>query len=184
MWSKNVGPCVLDYTGAELGETVGGVVLNFSQLTFKSVADKTGSTARGKHVTGEECSVTASLTEVTKEILQKVITGSSLSTGPTKKRLTVKTNVGKDLVEDAGMLILKPIIERVASTDTDDWIYLPKASVAPEFDVPLTIDGQRAWKVVFEGHPLLADDVASGGSPGPGAGFVEGDIWAMSEDAA
>ena len=161
MFSKNMGPCVLVFDDTELGETYGGTNFLFGMSTAKSMADKTGETARSKIVTGVSCTVTTTLTEPTLLQLSKVVYGSEYALIDTA-RLQLQAPVGYDLVENAKILILKPIIESIASADEEDWIYIPKASVVPNFDVPYMLDSQKVWAVEFEGHPVTAADIASG----------------------
>ena len=175
MFSSNIGPCVLEYDGTEIGETYGGANFKYTMSAAESKTDKTGETARQRIVTGSECSVTVPLTEATLDQLAVVVPGSDLTAGPTNKALHLQSTVGMDLVDNAHTLILKPIVEGVASTDEEDWTYIPKASVIPIFDVPFKLSDQKVWNVEFMGHPVLAEDVATGGDLYD-TDYVEGDV--------
>jgi len=182
MFSKNLGPVVLDYDGTVLGETKGGTNFKYTMSSVKSTADKTGEMARAKVISGVECTVTVGLTEPTLEQLLAVCPGASLSAGPTSKGLSLQSPIGTDVVESAAILILKPIVDGIASVTAADWIYIPKASVLPVFDVPHKIEEQKVWNVEFEGHPVLAADLATGGALF-GEAYVEGDVALLGVDA-
>jgi len=182
MFSKNLGPVVLDYGGTELGEVKGEANFKYVLTTVKSTVDKTGEMARAKVISGVECTVTAAISEATLEQLLAVCPGASLSSGTATKALSLQTPIGTDLVESAAILILKPIVDGIASVVAADWIYIPKASVLPVFDVPHKIEEQKVWNVEFEGHPVLAADVATGGALF-GEAYVEGDVAVLGVDA-
>lgn len=162
MFQDNIGPCKLVYGGADLGETHGDVMLKFSQATAKGTAASTGETARQKVVTGEECTVEADLTEVAAATLVEIVAGAE-QRGSSVKTTAFQTAVGKDLVKTAKTLILKPISEGQVSADNKEWIYIPKASVNPDFNVAFSASNQKVYRVVFEAHPVLAADIATGG---------------------
>ena len=172
-FSKNLGPVDLDYKGTSAGETFGGTQFKVAMNTAKSMIDKQGETARTKTVTGTVVTVETAVTEATLAQLVALYSGAAVS----GTRAHFGNPVGTDLVESAGVLILKPIVNQVVSITEADWIYVPKASVVPNFDVPLILDNQRVWGVIFEGHPVTAVDIATGGDLF-GLDFSEGDLWA------
>lgn len=161
VFSKNVGPVEIVFDGVSLGLTLGGTTLSSRQNIFRSVADATGTTARGKYVTGEEVMVRAAITEATHEQIAKIF-GTTV-TGSTTKAVTFKSQVGKDLLDDVAIMILKPIVEGVVSTTEADWIFIPAATITPAVELPMQIAGQKAWQFEGEGHPVLASHIATGG---------------------
>jgi len=179
MFSENIGPCLLDFGGTELGETLGGVTFSFKESSVVTKTDKTGETSRAKYITGAECKVAGAITEATLAQIAKITGGT-----PSGTELLLKSRVGANLIDDAGVLILKPIVEGVASVTEADWIYVPKATVLPVFEVKhgLTEGDQKAWAFEFEGHPVTAADIASGGSL-YGEGWVENDIARLGLDS-
>ena len=56
------------------------------------------------------------------------------------------------------------IVEGVVSTTASDWIYVPKASPRPVFELPFRLGEQKVWGFEFVAHQVLAADVASGGA--------------------
>lgn len=162
VFSKNVGPVEIVFNGTSLGLTLGGTVLSAKQNIFRPVADVTGTTARGKFVTGEEVMIKAAVTEATHEQIAAIF-GTDVE-GSTTKAVTFKSQVGKDLLADyVGLLILKPIVEGVVSTTEADWITVPAATLVPAVELPMQIAGQKAWAFEGEGHPVLAEHIATGG---------------------
>jgi hypothetical protein len=180
MFGNNIGPCALNYKSVELGETYGGTVLNYTMNAAKTFVDKTGQTARKKIVIGVEANIEVQLTEASLTQLAAIVPGADLSSAA--DRLALQVPVGSDLVGSAGVLILKPIIEGIATTDDSLWIYIPKASCLPQFSVPLKLEEQYVWKIMFEGHPVTADDIASGG-PLYGDGYAVGDVIVLGTEA-
>lgn len=161
VFSRNVGPVEMVHDGDSLGLTLGGAVLSARQDIFRSVADITGNTARGKYVIGEQVTVKAAITEATHEQIAKMLNVSV--EGSTTKAVTMVTKVGLDLLDEVGILIMKPIVGGVVSVVEADWIYVPAASIQPTFEVPFQIAGQKAWGFEAEGHPVTAAMRASGG---------------------
>lgn len=160
-FSVNVGPVEIVLGGDSVGLTLGGAELVAREDVFRAVADATGSTARGKYITGEQVLVRTAITEATHEHLAKIF-GEEVE-GSTTKAVTFKSKVGKDLLEDADLCILKPIVEGVVSTVEADWIYIPVATIVPDTQVPLQIAGQKAWRFEIEGHPVQAKHIATDG---------------------
>lgn len=155
--TRNIGPCEVEYDGVVIGLTEGGVTLNTKYDTHETTADITGTTARRKIVTGVKVNVEANLTEVTVTQLAKIIPGSTL----TEDIFIIQNCVGTDLVTNAKVLILKPLVgsgnEGIDSdgavSDDTEWVTVPLASVTPDLAVPFALDKQRIYKVTFEGHP-------------------------------
>lgn len=161
VFSRNVGPVEIVHDGVSLGLTQGGGVLSARQDIFRSVADITGQTARGKYVIGEQVTFKAAITEATHEQLAKML--NVAVEGSTTKAVTMVTKVGLDLLDDVAILILKPIVAGVVSVTEADWITIPAASIQPMFEVPFQIAGQKVWGFEAEGHPVTAAMRATGG---------------------
>lgn len=165
----------LEFGGTSLGEILGGVKLKYSRSTFKGKADSTGETARSETITGASVSVSCALTYADLEAIGAVSFGT-LNSGET--RLALSHEVGRNLLEDADELIIKPIVDGVADTDDEHWIYIPKAVPVIDFDTTFKLGEQVAWAVTFEGHPVLADDIASGGYLN-GKGYAAGELLVL-----
>jgi len=156
--NHNIGPATLVFDGVALGETYGGLVVSYRETTAKAMTDKTGETPREEVVTGQEGRITGALTEATLAQIAKLTGGTVDGTG-----LEILNRIGKNLVADAAILIIKPIVEGVVSTTDTDWVYVPKASPRPVFELPFRLAEQKVWGFEFVAHPVLAADIASGG---------------------
>ena len=162
MFSKPVGPCEIWWKGSKVGDSYGDIILAFTVSVFESKLAKTGETARGKYITGEEIKVTGEFGEVELSTLASIC-GGTVSEGATTDEVVINSQVGKNLLDDAGELILKPIIEQVTSTTASDWIYIPKATLVPNLSVAHGIATDKQWGFEFQGHPVVAADLATGG---------------------
>lgn len=159
-WTTDIGPCVIDYGGVELGETVGGCQFSFKESAIVTRIDKTGTLGRSKYINGLECKVTGAIGEATLAQLAAITGGT-----PTGTELVLQARVGTNLRDSAETAILKPIIAGVASTDNDEFIYIPVATIMAAFDVPHRLEegAEKVWGFEIEGHPVTADDIASSG---------------------
>lgn len=160
-FSKNVGPCEITFNSVSLGLTLGGTKLTAEQSVFKPVADITGTNARGKVITGESVMVAAAITEITYAQMAAII-GTTVA-GSTTQAVTMKSQVGRDLLDSVALMILKPIVNGVASAIAADWIYIPAATVMAKFNVDQNLTTQRGWAFEGEGHPVIAEHIATGG---------------------
>jgi len=160
-FSKNVGPVEIIFDGVSLGLTLGGTQLTAEQAVFKPVADITGTNARGKFITGESVMVNAAITEATHAQIAKIL-GVEVE-GSTTEAVTMVSRVGRDLLDDVALMILKPIVAGVISTIAADWIYVPAATIMARFNVDSNLTTQKAWAFEGEGHPVLAEHIANGG---------------------
>jgi hypothetical protein len=148
--SMNIGPCEVTFGNVVLGDTKGGATFNYKMSTADTVADRTGTTARQRIITGVDCNVECDLTEMTVAQLKAIIPASE----DNDDGLEIYNNVGVDLVASAEKLLLKPIVAGVVSTDQDEWVCLPKASCTATLGVSFKLDEQRVYKVTFTAHPF------------------------------
>ena len=156
-----IGPCQVVFNGTSLGHTLGGVKVMVRQNVARGTADATGDTTRQKVISGEEVKVNTALTETTMATLKSIIAGST-EDGDVQSALSMLTQVGRDLVTDAKMVILKPLQGETA-VDDKDWIYVPKASITLNAEVNHHPTEKKVVGIEIEGHPVLAADLASGG---------------------
>lgn len=180
--STDIGPCEV-WAGTSVAaavkafDTKGGLNLTFVEEYVKSTMDKTGNWARRKVVTGGESKATGAAGEATIAQLA-TLSGQAADAGGT--RLALKARAGTDLRASAKVYIYKPIIDGVVSTDDADWFYHPAGTMEVNWDVPFNVDGQRVYGFVIEGHPVTADEIASGGRLA-GEGFAEKDVLVLGD---
>lgn len=172
-WTQVIGPVVIDFGGVELGNSVGGSTFTFKESAVTTKIDATGTLARSKYINGAECKVTGAIGEATLAQIA-AITGGTVD----GDELTLKARVGTNLMDSAETCILKPIIAGVASTNNNEWIYIPKATIMPLFEVQHNLaDGaDKVFGYEIEGHPVTADDIASSGD-------LFGDGWSVNDVA-
>jgi len=180
--STPIGPCEIwagttQALAAKICDTVGGAELTYTEEYATSKMDKTGNRARAKVVIGGECKVTGAAGEATIAQLAS-LTGQSADTGDTRLGLGART--GTNLRDDAQVVILKPIIEGVVSVTDADWFVIPAATFEVNWAISFTVDGQRSYGFIIEGHPVTADEVATGGRI-VDEGFVENQILVLGD---
>jgi hypothetical protein len=152
---RDLGPCLVLYNNVDLGATLGGVKFKYTEESKPVNEDQKGVTNVDEIKVGASvCEVEVPLTRSTLAKLAQVIGGSSYSI----YRIRVNNQVGVSMYDNAEALILKPIVDNVASSDSKDWLNIPKAYPKVDFDITFDNAGQRIYKVMFKGFP----DVSSG----------------------
>jgi hypothetical protein len=153
---RDLGPCSVTFDSVDLGSTKGGVKFKFTEDSKPVNEDQKGVTNVDEIKVGvSACEVEVPLTRSTLAQLAKVIGGATQN--PTTK-LSVSNEVGVSMYEGAALLILKPIVNGVASTNTADWLNIPKAYPKVDFEITFDNEGQRVYKTTFKGFP----DASSG----------------------
>lgn len=147
---KDLGPCTITYNSVVLGATKGGVKFKYTEESKPVNEDQKGVTNVDEIKVGASaCEVEVPLTRATLAILAKVIGGSSYS----GNKIKVNNQVGVSMYDNAQLLIIKPIVNNVASTDTKDWLNIPKAYPKVDFEIGFDNEGQRIYKAIFKGFP-------------------------------
>ncbi len=146
---KDLGPCAVIFDGVDLGSTQGGVIFRHTESSKEVNTDQLGSTPADLIKTGAQCSIEVPLTRTSLGQLAKVV-GSSSYTG---SRLRVKIATGISLLDNAKVLILKPIENGVTSIDSSRWLTVQKAYAKADFEIAYGNENQRIYKVVFTAFP-------------------------------
>lgn len=154
---KDIGPAEITYNGVVLGETVanpeggthGGCRFRLMQEHRQSFRDKKGTNPYDEIIVGTKAEIMSNLTGMSIDQLAQAVPGSTLTDGPTSKRLDIKSGVGYSLRDNAAAIILKPLINGVATADQTQWIQASLAHPKPDFDVPFDMEGQRVYPVTF-----------------------------------
>jgi hypothetical protein len=147
---KDLGPCSVIFNNVDLGSTKGGVKFKFTEESKPVNEDQKGVTNVDEIKVGfSACEVEVPMTRSTLGKLSTVISGSSYTT----TRLRVNNQVGVSMYDNAALLVLKPLINGVASTDTKDWLNIPKAYPKIDFELVFDNEGQRVYKTIFKGFP-------------------------------
>jgi hypothetical protein len=163
---KDLGPCAVYWNSIFLGATLGGVTFKEDQHFQDVKEDGHGDTPVDAITTGKITTVEANFTRSSLTQLEYMIESATKGTS----NLTVVNSVGNAMFANAKELILKPLVDNVASTNDEEWLYVRRTYPlgAPEFKYDNS--GQRVLKVVFKCFP---DDVS----------LHVGEIWRMGPAA-
>jgi hypothetical protein len=157
-----IGPAIVEYgEGVDMVTfdfTKGGIV--FSTTTSKQdiTVDQYGDTVVKSIMKGRTAQATVPFALHDLDKLSKVTPNSELvtdGTDPTKKKLTVKSQAGYDMLANAKPLVIKP-------TDPDatanDWITIPLAGAMADSELTYDSDNERVQNITFVAYPDIASD--------------------------
>jgi len=141
---NDAGPAAVYWDGNDMGPTFGGVNFRAEQANIDLKEDAHGEANVGQITNGETASVNVPLTRTSLTRLARIFPNATLA----GNKLTVKNPVGEDLYDAAKTLILKPMVNGVATVDTTKWITFFKA--APTHALELNFGGdQRVIECTF-----------------------------------
>ena len=150
---KDLGPCSVimnpDGTPAELNPTMGGVKMRDTLLFTKIVEDGMGESAVSGVDKGREVQLEVPMTRASIARLNLVIYGSEL-VGST---LTVKNTVGNDFYSLAKKILIKPLVNNIASITTSEWTHLWHCFPVVDQEIVYDNSEQRVAKILFEVYP-------------------------------
>lgn len=146
---KDLGPCEVNFDGVSLGATMGGVIFRHTEESRPVREDQQGVTNVDELKVGVSCEIEVPLTRSSLGQLSKVI-GNSTYTGT---KLEVGVVVGESLLDNAKVLILKPIIDSVVSTDERTWLTVYKAYPRADLELTYNYENQRVYKIIFKAFP-------------------------------
>lgn len=149
---KDLGPCQVLYNSVDLGSTFGGVQFTDEQKYKELHTDQMGETIVDAVFTGREAKVVAKLTMTSLANLDTVIASSTA--GATN--LKVSASVGTAMYASANELILKPMVDGVASSTTSEWLHCHKAYPISKVDWGYDATNQRIVEVTFICFPSQA----------------------------
>jgi len=153
----NIGPCDVWFGAAssevDLGPTHGGVTFNFSHEHVLEVVDRCGITPINGMITGASCTITFALSAPSAATLASLYPGAATE----GYGVTFSNPHGIRFSDIEGQLILKPLVsangtaQSAPSSNTDDYIYVPKAVPIPRISLVFDNGTQRVWGVEFIG---------------------------------
>jgi len=164
--NKDLGPAsvIWDPSGAnvELNPTFGTVSFK-DELTHVEVReDGHGETAVDAVPTGRKVELTVPMTRSSLTQLEAAIQGSVAGAS----NLKVSNLVGGAVFANAKEIVVKPLVNNVASVTTSEWLHIHRAYPFVALEWTYDNSGQRITNVVFQAYP---DDTS---------GQV-GEIWRM-----
>jgi hypothetical protein len=160
-----LGPCQVWYGTAgaevELGKTK-GVNWRLTEATAPITYDQTGTGPWDLVTVGKECQVDANFANLKYDLFEQLLpteaewyaTGATPAAGPSNDALEIRLGLGTSFRDNAKRLILKPYVNGVPSSDTEDWIYFPLAFPSVDMDWGFNATDQRVIKCTFHCFPL------------------------------
>lgn len=158
-----IGDCEVYFTApgsAErfLGQTKGGVTLNFEREFADLTVDKYGGAPIDMALTGNDLTIVIRLVEMTNANLEIAMPEARYASGTSDSKIGIGTQSGYLLSSDAGLLRLHP--RRNTPSNLNEDIYIWKAVSAESVELNYQIDEQRVLEVTFR---ALVDDTQSDG---------------------
>ncbi len=155
---RDMGPCAVIFDSEDLGPTFGDVTFNSVEETVQVFESNFGKTPVDEIRMGKVISVTVPLTRSTLAQLAGIITGATSGVGTL---LVDALDVGVSMYDAALTLILKPIVNGVASTTASEWLYVYKAAPKEDMTIVYNEEGQRVFNVIFVSFPDQTSGKAS-----------------------
>lgn len=152
--TRDLGPCILEWGGTDLGKSFGGVVFKYTEEDKGVYEDQLGAGEVDDINVGSMCSLEVPLTRMQLSVLSTLIAGASGSGTSGNGKMTVKLDVGKSRYSIADELIVKPVLHNGSADPTvSRWLHIFKAAPRADFEVTYNNEGQRVYKVIFKGYP-------------------------------
>lgn len=155
---SDLGPAEITFDGTVWGKTVtnpeggthGGIIVKYDSTFVDTMRDAEGNNEHDSIFVGQKFGVEANLAGMSLTQLSLMFPNASLiGAGPSKK-LVISSPVGKSMRTNAKRLIIKPIIDGVATTDQTLWIVFDLAFPVAAFEVPFDLENQKVTKVTFK----------------------------------
>jgi hypothetical protein len=159
---KDLGPCQVLYDSVDLGPTLGGVTFKEELHTKDIMEDGHGDTPVDAIFIGRIVTIECKFTRSSLTQLEAMIESSTKGAS----NLKVVNSVGNAMFADAEELILKPLVDNVASVTAAEWLHIHRAYPVASVELPYDNSGQRVVSVTFKAFP----DDATG---------QVGEIWRM-----
>lgn len=160
-YNRNLGPCLVEFSSTDLGETFGGVIFRVTEETAPVVFDQLGTTPVDEIETGKMVEVEVPLTDTTLATLEALLSGASGSgTSVASGQLTVKQTAGQSKYDNAGLLKLTPV-ESNGVGATSGIIHVFKAAPIAQIEQTFDNSEQRVTKFLFKGFPDRSSGVAA-----------------------
>jgi len=150
VFSKDLGPCAITFDGTDVG-AIKDAKFTAKDSRVKRADSRFGSSAKDYIITGGEVKLVANLAETTLATLAALMHGVTL----TGDELMLSNATGTNVSDKAGELVLKPIIDNVASADAADWLTFFRAVSDVQADIGFDGENERVFQVEFEALPVI-----------------------------
>jgi hypothetical protein len=147
IFSGDLGPCDVQFNGATVGPTNGGVKYKIEDKIAEIKEDGQGVACVDAVYLGSEIGdIEVPLTRFTLAQLDALTEEGDLAGDV----LTVPNVVGKAMYANAKALVLKPMVNNVASVTATEWVTFFKAYPYKKWEVGYDNANQRVYKVAFK----------------------------------
>ncbi|MFA5379582.1 MAG: hypothetical protein WC455_27740 [Dehalococcoidia bacterium] len=147
---RDLGPCEVSWNGAVLGVTYGGIKVKIDDQVAEIKEDGTGVIAVDAVFTGRKVAdIEVPLTRFTIDQLDAIFHGAAAVADV----LTISNVVGESMYDSAQELLIKPLINDVASVDASEWIALFKTFPVAKIELSYDNANQRVAKFAFQVFP-------------------------------
>lgn len=147
-----IGICSVTFKTVDLGFTQGGVEVEVTTETHKTLVDQHGSTPLAENIMGRSITVRCPFAETTLENLVALMPGATLITDgidPLIKYVQVTSGVGDNMLDTAGLLVLHP---KDMGADLAEDFTVFKAATAGSLSFAYKVDEERIFNVEFTGY--------------------------------
>ena len=153
--ADQLGPCQIEFDATSIGETLGGVTLNITENVAEIKSDQKGDTVKDERVVGISVSISAALSDISLDHLATLFKTTKVTdaTDPTKEKVVVSSTVNKSLASNGKKLVLKPIIDGVATSDANLWITFPNANFKVTASAAFNSSDQRVYAFEAKAYP-------------------------------
>lgn len=168
-----LGTCNIYFGGDtpadRLGLTIGGVEVEVTTETQKTMVDQYGDTTVKETIRGRNLVVRTQLAESTVDNMVKLMPGATLlSTGGS--RAVVSTGIGIDLRDLAKQLILRPInLDDDTNPDKTEDFTIPLCSTPGGLNFAYSKDNERVFDTEFNAYPTPDGTLYEYGDPAASA---------------
>ncbi len=152
---KLIGPTGIEFNSVDIGDSQGGVRVRATIEKADAFKDKRGRNPVDSIVVGTVTEVEVLLTDLTLTQMAAVTPGAVMS----GNRFVLSTAVGTSARDGAQVLILKPIINGIKTTDESKWLNFPLAYPFVDAEMVFTNEDQQIWKCTFQIFEDEATDV-------------------------
>ena len=147
IFSGDLGPCSVQWNGTVVGPTQGGVKVKIDMKSVEIKEDGYGVAAVDAVFTGMEVAdIEVPLTRFTLAQLDVLTQDADLAA----TILTVANPVGTAMYALSKALVLKPLVNNVASAVTTQWLTFFKTYPTAKWEIGYDNAGQRIYKVAFK----------------------------------
>lgn len=149
-----LGPARIEWGGVDRGYTMESVTLTLTKSSAEKRVTQLGVTVIDRVSNG----VSAAQVEVMfAEVTPANIATWAIETAVLGGVKVSGDDVGRSLLANAALLIIKPIVNGVPTANQDEWIQCPKASPEVDFSLGYDHETQRSIKVIFYLFPDEGD---------------------------